>query len=84
MSFLQQRMCYRKIHFKSGFVSGIFCFIQLTPSNANYLRLINNVYSCCVRVGSGMQELMQTDATIPNTMLGQAVHRGIDTTQKTL
>ena len=65
----------------------------------------NNVESCCVRFGSGVQ----TDATTPNnvvptmlgvvvcvlavvckrmqqlpTMLGPAVHRGKDTTRKTL
>ena len=39
----------------------------------------NNVGSCCVRVGSGVQ----TDATTP-TMLGPAVHRGKDTAHKSL
>ena len=39
----------------------------------------NNVGSCCVRVGSGVQ----TDATTPK-MFGPAVHRGKDITHKTL
>ena len=39
----------------------------------------NNVGSCCVRVGSGLQ----TDAKL-STSLGPAVHRGKDTTHKSL
>ena len=39
----------------------------------------NNVGSCCVRVGSGVQ----TDARLP-TVLGPAVHHGKDTTHKSL
>ena len=39
----------------------------------------NNVGSCCVRVSSGVQ----TDAALPK-MLAHAVHRGMDTTHKTL
>ena len=39
----------------------------------------NNVGSCCIRVSSGVQ----TDAALPK-MLPPAVHRGKDTTHKTL
>ena len=39
----------------------------------------NDVGSCCVRVGSGVQ----TDATTPNNV-GPAVHREKDTTHKSL
>ena len=39
----------------------------------------NNVGSCCVRVGSGVQ----TDAPTPNNV-GPTVHRGKDTTHKSL
>ena len=38
----------------------------------------NNIRSCCVRVGSGIQ----TDARL-STIVGPAVHRGKDTTYKT-
>ena len=72
MSFLQHKICYRKIHFKSGFVSGIFRFIQLTPSNANHLCLTNNVWNCCVRVGSGMQECNEFDNSQHNIGTGSA------------
>ena len=83
MSFLQQKMhVLKKIYFKSGFVSGIFCFIQLTPSNANHLCL-----TTMFGIVASVLEVVcknETNATIPNTILGQAVRRGNDTTHNTL
>ena len=50
-------------------------FVQTDATTPNIVGS-NNVESCCVRVGSGEQK----DAT----MLGPALHRGKETTHKTL
>ena len=59
----------------------IFLPLKLRVNGRNNSRhcWANNVGSCRVRVSSGVQ----TDAALPK-MLAPAVHRGMDTTHKTL
>ena len=63
---------------ESMFTSSIKCSLKLRANERNNFQhcWANNDGSCCVRVGSSVRHLP--------TMLGPAVHRGKDTTHKTL